>query len=104
MKGKNIMKKTLRNEIREQEAINFIDGAINRDKKRLATILQSGLNINPLYNPELRELNNRITFYIKRYTEIVRAVCCETVLENGYENIHSDQPYFKDSFEIARKF
>ena len=96
--------KNLRNQIKEVEATSFLNEAIRRDKKRLATILQSGLNNNPLRNSELRELQNRITFYAKRYTELVKAVCCETVLENGYENIHSDQPYFKDSFEIARKF
>ena len=98
------MKKTLHNQIKEVEAINFIDGAINRDKKRLSTILQSGFNINPLYNPELRELNSRINFYVKRYTEIVKAVCCETVLPDGYENLDNGGNYFKDSMEIVAKF
>ena len=96
--------KTLHNQIKEQEAINFLDSAINRDKSRLATILQSGLNTNPIYNPELRTLNNRISFYIQKYTELVKAVCCETVLKDGYENLNADQPYFKDSMEIVAKF
>ena len=98
------MKKTLHNQIKEVEAINFIDEAIRRDKKRLATILQSGLNINPLRNSELRELNSRITFYVKRYTELVKAVVVETVLENGYENLDNGGEYFKDGFEIVKKF
>ena len=96
--------KTLHNQIKEQEAINFLDNAIRRDKARLSTILQSGFNINPLYNPELRELNNRINFYIQKYMEIVKAVVVETVLPDGYENLDNGGNYFKDSMEIVSKF
>ena len=66
--------------------------------------MQSGFNINPLRNSELIELNNRINFYIQRYTELIKAVVIETVLPDGYENLDNGGNYFKDSMEIVSKF